>query len=191
MALSPAPGVVHPTATLSPTPTHWFTPLQVQTGTNTNSKHSNNAFYLGVIIFLSIAWFVTLIFLYLEHKPCHCPQSQVSVVQHPPTTTTHQIPFRGTFQVPTLTSPGPTGDVDSVIHYLQRRGSSLSGRPFNSDIYKSLTTPWLWQWNRSVNPPVGVFPSPAPNKPTLYIVFNVQQQKWDVSTISPFQESIQ
>ena len=144
-------------------------------------------FYIGVIIFLGIALVLTLLFFYLGHRT---PTVTPTTYHFATTPTTHKVPFHGTYQVTTVTSPDSSADVDSIIQYLQRRGVTLAGQPFNSDIYKSLTTPWLWQWNRSVNPPVGIFPPTAANKPTLYIVFNAQRNQWDLTTISPWQQSL-
>lgn len=143
-----------------------------------DTTNNSNRVYLGVIVLLSVAWVITLILLYHEHKPCRCPTpSPNPYTPYHQTSTPQPTPYQG------LRSPGPNADPHSVLEYLKDQGRSLSGQAFDSNVYRSLTTPWLWNWNTSVDPPVGSVLSPR--GVTYYAVFDVTQQKWNISSHTP------
>jgi hypothetical protein len=159
--------------------------------TQTSPQTASSNSHLAIIFLLAFAWIVTLVLYFLQHRRIvnqqqRTSQAQVSQPQAPPpTSVTHKIPFVGTYEIPLITSPGPDGDVEAILEYLKRRGTTLGGQAFNSDIFKALTTPWLWTFNRSTNPPVGTFP-PGPTHSAYYLVYDTSQRKWNITTRSPF-----
>jgi hypothetical protein len=156
-----------------------FTPVSFVKASHENT----HTFYVLAIAILLLAWIVTLIAWYWTHKPCSC---RGVVVQHPqPTTVPHRIPFVGTFHVPVITSPPSVGSsLETVLDYLRKKGSNLAGQPFNAEIHKALGMPWLWQWNTTYNPPVGIFPAGVTATP-YYVVYDNAQHQWTITTTFP------
>lgn len=147
------------------------------------STANKSNFYLGVIVFLTLAWLVTMVVCYLTHKPCTC---RGVVIEHPqPTHVAHRVPFVGTFHLPVVNSPDATSSLETILDFLRKKGTSISGQPFNSEIHKALNLAYLWQWNTNSNPPVGVLNAPGVTSVPYYLVYDATQRQWTITTVAP------
>lgn len=176
---------VSPTGTTITTPsvTTYHLPATTRVHKTTDTAEES---HMGWIIFLSLAWVATLLVCYFVHRPKPCVCRDVVVQQATPTHVTHHVPFQGTYHIPVVQSPGLDADIVAITDFLRRKGTNVHGQAFNSDIFKTLTMPWVWEWNTGVSPPVATFNGSGIVPGTYYITYDTAANQWTVTSTSPF-----
>jgi hypothetical protein len=92
---------------------------------------------------------------------------------------TIQLIERPVAAAPEIQSPSPSADLQTVLGYILRRGSTLDNQPLSPDMETALKSPTSWQV-RGGNPPSYYYPKGINTQSSYLAYYDNSSSKWNI-----------